>query len=135
MSDKRFPMTPVIVGAVIALLGILVGLYFAQNAKEQLEAAARAVPSQEDSSETSSAQQDESALAAEMKTEESELPPLEPVVIDVGVPPIAEVPVAPVVESPASSAVPDTVSSVTPYEPMDEDDFVPVDPAEEEDSI
>ena len=42
MSDRKTSMTPIIVGGVIALLGILIGLYFAVNAKERMEAAAAA---------------------------------------------------------------------------------------------
>ena len=44
MSDRKTSMTPIIVGGVIALLGILIGLYFAVNAKERMEAAAASAP-------------------------------------------------------------------------------------------
>lgn len=39
MSDKRISLTPIIVGVVIALLGILTGLYVADNARQQLAVA------------------------------------------------------------------------------------------------
>lgn len=36
MPDKRTSLTPVIVGVVIAMIGILTGLYIADNARSQL---------------------------------------------------------------------------------------------------
>ena len=39
MPDKRTSLTPIIVGVIIALLGILTGLYIADNARSQLAAA------------------------------------------------------------------------------------------------
>ena len=45
MSDsRRFSYTPIIVGVVIALLGILTGLYIADNARQQLAAYTEANP-------------------------------------------------------------------------------------------
>ena len=38
MSDRKTSSTPIIVGAVIAILGILTGLYVATNAREQMQA-------------------------------------------------------------------------------------------------
>ena len=38
MSDRKTSSTPIIVGAVIAILGILTGLYIATNAREQIQA-------------------------------------------------------------------------------------------------
>lgn len=37
MSDRKTSSTPIIVGAVIAILGILTGLYIATNAREQMQ--------------------------------------------------------------------------------------------------
>ena len=77
MSDKRASLTPIIVGAVIGLLGILVGLYIADNAREQL-AAVQAQSATEQQEEAGPATT--SLPVVEEQPALQELPPLEPIV-------------------------------------------------------
>ena len=87
MSDKRASLTPIIVGAVIGLLGILVGLYIADNAREQL-AAVQAQSATEQQEEAGAATT--SLPVAEEQPALQELPPLEPVVQEPEVLPVEE---------------------------------------------
>ena len=59
MSDRKTSSTPIIVGAVIAILGILTGLYIATNAREQMQ-------------EQNAAESQASAAAGETPTEVEE---------------------------------------------------------------
>ena len=87
MSDKRASLTPIIVGAVIGLLGILVGLYIADNAREQLAAvqAQSATEQQEEAGAVTT-----SLPVAEEQPALQELPPLEPMVQEPEVLPVEE---------------------------------------------
>ena len=67
MSDRKTSITPIIVGVVIALLGILTGLYIATNAREQLEAQNQNV---------SPATENMQATDAQPATEQAALPDL-----------------------------------------------------------
>lgn len=87
MSDKRASLTPIIVGAVIGLLGILVGLYIADNAREQL-AAVQAQSATEQQEEAGAATT--SLPVAEEQPALQELPPLEPMVQEPEVLPVEE---------------------------------------------
>ena len=89
MSDKRTSLTPIIVGTVIVLLGILTGLYVADNAKQQLAVAQLPVAQAEEMplivedpvvGEESLPSMDSGE--DEANTLLSELPALDPVVID-----------------------------------------------------
>ena len=126
MSDRKNNLTPIIVGAVIALLGILVGLYFAVNAREQLAAASTETetPANEAgvaASDTDAALPSDAATALPdlpavddtpaIESEETEPLPDEPVV---ETPPVTTVDDVPAV--PAEVDVPDDFEEVTPEE-------------------
>ena len=85
MSDNRTSLTPIIVGCVIALLGILTGLYVADNAREQLALAQTG--SQADEIAPDQQMMDLPAMP-EAEMEMPELPPLDPAVMEV--PPVRE---------------------------------------------
>lgn len=73
MSDKHpFSWSPVIVGAVIGLIGILTGFYVADNAQQQLQAMSQQPPSSDQDAPSA-----ETPLPAQPL---QELPPLDPVV-------------------------------------------------------
>ena len=125
MSDKRTSWTTsIVVGTIIALIGILTGLYIADNARQQLAAAAeQSVEGQETVTSTVEAPATQPAPTAL-----EELPPLDPME------PVPEVPAVveeeTVVTTPAESPVEEPVA--TPQEP-EQDDFEEVTPEELED--
>lgn len=131
MSDKKTALTPIIVGAVIALIGILTGLYVAVNAREQLAAATL----EADTAAVSDEVEDNSEAADVDMQALPDLPAVEvtdsPNVDDEELPddeqaeePLPEVPAAPVEDN-----------HTTVDEPVIEDDFVPVSPEEIEQAI
>ena len=81
MSDNKASSTPVIVGVVIALLGILVELYFADNAREQLASANVTNNAATSTTSTASANAAVSSNRSETVADLEELPPLDPIVI------------------------------------------------------
>ena len=129
MSDRKTSITPIIVGVVIALLGILTGLYIATNAREQLEAQNQNV---------SPATEDVQATDAQPTTEQAALPDLPEIE---GTPaPIVEEPIeVEVVEEPVIPEVPNVEETpkVTTVETEqgEPDDFVPVSPEEIEKAL
>ena len=129
MSDRKTSITPIIVGVVIALLGILTGLYIATNAREQLEAQNQNV---------SPATENMQATDAQPATEQATLPDLPEIE---GTPaPIAEEPIeVEVVEEPVIPEVPNVEETpkVTTVETEqgEPDDFVPVSPEEIEKAL
>ena len=129
MSDRKTSITPIIVGAVIALLGILTGLYIATNAREQLEA---------QNQNASPATEDVQSTDAQPTTEQAALPDLPEIE---GTPaPVAEEPTeVEEVEEPVIPEVPNVEETpkVTTVETEqgDPDDFVPVSPEEIEKAL
>ena len=129
MSDRKTSITPIIVGAVIALLGILTGLYIATNAREQLEA---------QNQNASPATEDVQATDAQPATEQAALPDLPEIE---GTPaPVAEEPIeGEEVEEPVIPDVPNVEETpkVTTVETEqgEPDDFVPVSPEEIEKAL
>ena len=129
MSDRKTSITPIIVGAVIALLGILTGLYIATNAREQLEA---------QNQNASPATEDVQATDAQPTTEQAALPDLPEIE---GTPaPVAEEPTeVEEVEEPVIPEVPNVEETpkVTTVETEqgEPDDFVPVSPEEIEKAL
>ncbi len=123
-------MTPIIVGAVIALLGILVGLYFAVNAREQLAAASTDTETPAQEAGVANADAD-AALPVEATTDLPDLPAVDetPVLADDEQEPVPE---EPVVETPTVTTV-DDVPAV-PAEADVPDDFEEVTPEELENS-
>ena len=122
MSDKKTTLTPIIVGAVIALLGILTGLYIATNAREQQQSQ-NAVGQTADNSQ-------QTIDNAQLPTESAELPDL-PAVDDTPAPVIDEP-----VEEEAVPEIPETPQVTTvETEQGEPDDFVPVSPQEIEQAI
>lgn len=129
MSDKK-SLTPIIVGSVIALLGILTGLYIAANAREQLQAAEQEMQMTDNST--------EKTAVSEQPAETASLPDL-PAVDDM---PLL-VPDEPVVSDEPAEA--EAVEETMVTEPSGEteadtdlgepDDFVPVSPEEIEQSV
>ncbi len=119
MEKKSY--TPIIVGAVIACLGILTGLYIADNAHEQMVAmAAQKAPAEEP------AGQEE--MTVPVATEEAELPALPPIdMAEAREPSAEEVPAEPVEEKVQEPAVQEAQKVIT-----EEDDFeeVPLDEIE-----
>ena len=119
MEKKSY--TPIIVGAVIACLGILTGLYIADNAHEQMVAmAAQKAPAEEP------AGQEE--MTVPVATEEAELPALPPIdMAEAREPSVEEVPAEPVEEKVQEPAVLEAQKVIT-----EEDDFeeVPLDEIE-----
>ena len=130
MSDNRISWTPIIVGAVIALLGILTGLYIADHAREQLAQATAGSQQVEDA-----VQEADDHQSARQETELTELPPLDPmdmVVVEENVPDVPEV-----VEEPATEDSVDDATDVDvdiPDTPIEVDDFEEVPPEELEES-
>ena len=119
-------MTPIIVGAVIALLGILVGLYFAVNAREQLAAASTDTETPAQEAGVANADAD-AALPVEATTDLPDLPAVDdtPAIVADEPEPLPEEPVeeAPAVTTvddapaePAELYVPDDFEEVTPEE-------------------
>ena len=119
--------TPIVVGVVIALLGILTGLYFAENAREQLAnlSSSEAPEAASDLQSADSIEPDADALITPMPLE-----PLDPITVD-------EMPAIEPEEEPATTDA-EVESVVTEEEPQPEiddmeevDDFEEVDPEEE----
>ena len=124
MSDKKTTITPIIVGAVIALLGILTGLYIATNAREQLQA-------QTEVEELKTA--DEGLKTKDEGQQATDLAPLP------DLPAVDETP-APVVEEPVVvEIIPDVedmpIVTTDGKDMGAPDDFVPVSPEEIERAI
>ena len=111
MSDKQTSYTPIVVGVVIALIGILTGLYIADNAWQQL---ARSETTTEDAIEGQQPVQAEDDMPAPAL----ELEPLAPVVGDHVVAETEELPDVPEVES---SSIP-VEEHIQPL-PEEKDDF------------
>ena len=112
MSDShRFSYTPIIVGVVIALLGILTGLYIADNARQQLAAYTAANPSPSQAGKSGS----QDFFFPQGESRDSSLPSgaVEENFIDEPLPDIVEDPLPPVVEdaTPPSSPEGDTIAS------------------------
>lgn len=119
--------TPIVVGVVIALLGILTGLYFAENAREQLAnlSSSEAPEAASDLQSADSIEPDADALITPMPLE-----PLDPITVD-------EMPAIEPEEEPATTDA-EVEPVVTEEEPQPEiddmeevDDFEEVDPEEE----
>ena len=127
MSDRKTALTPIIVGAVIALLGILIGLYFAVNAKEKMEAAAAASAPAEETAD-SPADESQTIDVAQLP----DLPAVDPTTAVAVEEPVAEEITA--AEESAVPATPETpeVHTVTdePLPPSPPDDFEEVSPEE-----
>lgn len=119
--------TPIVVGVVIALLGILTGLYFAENAREQLAnlSSSEAPEAASDLQSADSIEPDADALITPMPLE-----PLDPITVD-------EMPAIEPDEEPATtdSNVEPVVTEEQPLPEIDDmeevDDFEEVDPEEE----
>ncbi len=123
MSDNQHTsFTPIIVGSVIALLGILTGLYIADNAREQL-ALLTSVQEEETVEEgnTSVSQQPDTSRMP-METDIPDLPPVDPV----AVPEMPETNSASV-EEPVGEEAEGTVDD---QEGEEVDDFIEVSPEE-----
>ena len=122
MSDNRTQLTPIIVGAVIALLGILTGLYIADNAREQLALAQKETLSDE---EMPAQEMVELPALPSADDELPELPPLDPVYMEE--PPVIEEDADVVEEEPVAPPVEDTTAVDIP----EEDEVIEVDDFEE----
>lgn len=130
MSDNRTQLTPIIVGVVIALLGILTGLYIADNAREQLALAQKEALSDEEMP----AQEKVDLPALPSADDElPELPPLDPAYMEE--PPVHEEDADIVNEEPIAPPVEDTTEIDAPEAEEEEeiDDFeeVPLEELEE----
>lgn len=139
MSDKHTSLTPIIVGSVIALIGILTGLYIADNAREQLAQANAASQAEEELAPEAT---DRQPFATETEAEEMpELPPMDPVdtyvVEEEVVPEVPEVPeVTEVAKTPTvEDSVDDASATDIPAEPVEVDDFEEVSPEEIEEAM
>ena len=136
MSDKHTSLTPIIVGSVIALIGILTGLYIADNAREQLAQANAASQAEEELAPEAT---DRQPFATETEAEEMpELPPMDPVETYVAeeevvpeVPEVTEVAKTPTVED----SIDDASATDIPAEPVEVDDFEEVSPEEIEQAM
>ena len=130
MSDNRTQLTPIIVGVVIALLGILTGLYIADNAREQLALAQKETQSDEEM--PAQEMVDVPALPS-ADDELPELPPLDPAYMEE--PPVHEEDADVVEEEPIAPPVEDTTEVDIPEEGevIEVDDFeeVPLEELEE----
>lgn len=120
--------TPVIVGAVIAIIGILIGLYFAENAHERLVSQTNVVQEEqpgEVNGQVGMLQVPADTTVAPM--------PLEPITID-ELPPIEDVeePVEPTLDTAPDVRTEPVEAETASEEVIEVDDFVEVDPAEEE---
>ena len=122
MSDNRTQLTPIIVGVVIALLGILTGLYIADNAREQLALAQKETQSDEEM--PAQEMVDVPALPS-ADDELPELPPLDPAYMEE--PPVHEEDADVVEEEPIAPPVEDTTEVDIP----DEGEVIEVDDFEE----
>lgn len=81
MSDNKLgALTPIIVGVVIALIGILTGLYIADNAREQLAAVHSAEAEVNVTPEITTSQEPYTSSYPDDMVDS--LPPLEPIVVD-----------------------------------------------------
>ena len=130
MSDNRTQLTPIIVGVVIALLGILTGLYIADNAREQLALAQKEALSDEEMP----AQEKVDLPALPSADDElPELPPLDPAYMEE--PPVIEEDVDVVEEEPVAPPVEDTTEIDAPEaeegEEVDDFEEVPLEELEE----
>ena len=126
MSDKHSTsFTPIIVGAVIAILGILTGFYIADNANRKLEAAT--AHASEDSVSVGNMPVTPMPASTDADFEPSELPPLDPMEIPVPYeePVLDEMPVPEQPEQPVQE-----VEETVPEQPVEEDEFEEV-PLEE----
>jgi len=87
MSDKKqFSYTPIIVGVIIALIGILTGFYIADNARQQLAVNQKGT----DMFFNDSLKTDTTTPATDSPQSIDELPPLDPVVVDAPIPEVVE---------------------------------------------
>ena len=130
MSDNRTQLTPIIVGVVIALLGILTGLYIADNAREQLALAQKEALSDEEMP----AQEKVDLPALPSADDElPELPPLDPAYMEE--PPVHEEDADIVNEEPIAPPVEDTTEIDAPEaaegEEIDDFEEVPLEELEE----
>lgn len=130
MSDNRTQLTPIIVGVVIALLGILTGLYIADNAREQLALAQKETLSDEEMP----AQEKVDLPALPSADDElPELPPLDPAYMEE--PPVHEEDADVVEEEPIAPPVEDTTEIDAPEaeegEEVDDFEEVPLEELEE----
>ena len=132
MSDKRrTSWTPVVVGVVIALLGILTGLYVADNARQQL-----ATTDRQPAEQAEGGAQQPVPTAAQQEQALPELPPLEPIEAIAAEPadeedaPQASEPAdeLPVVAEPVKAD--DTAPADDDADDGEEDDFEEVSPTE-----
>lgn len=123
MSDRKSSFTPIIVGAVIALLGILTGLYIATNAREQQEAQL----SKNEAAASGNVEQADDQFA----TEQTTLPEL-PEVEEMPQPEMKE-PLEPDVVTEVVPEVPEVTTVDTPND--EPDDFTPVSPEEIEQAL
>ena len=130
MSDNRTQLTPIIVGVVIALLGILTGLYIADNAREQLALAQKEALSDE---EMPAQEKVDLPSLPSADDELPELPPLDPAYMEE--PPVHEEDADVVDEEPIAPPVEDTTEIDAPEEGevIEVDDFeeVPLEELEE----
>lgn len=130
MSDNRTQLTPIIVGAVIALLGILTGLYIADNAREQLALAQKETLSDE---EMPAQEMVELPALPSADDELPELPPLDPAYMEE--PPVHEEDADIVNEEPIAPPVEDTTEIDAPEaeegEEVDDFEEVPLEELEE----
>ena len=126
MSDKKSTLTPIIVGAVIALLGILTGLYIATNAREGNLSSANA--------EGESLTESQSVVESPTSEELGEVLPDLPAVDDTPAPAIEEpVEEEAIPEIPEAPETPQVTTVET--EQGEPDDFEPVSPEEIEQAI
>ena len=130
MSDNRTQLTPIIVGVVIALLGILTGLYIADNAREPLALAQTEALSDEEMP----AQEKVDVPALPSADDElPELPPLDPAYMEE--PPVHEEDADIVNEEPIAPPVEDTTEIDAPEaeegEEIDDFEEVPLEELEE----
>ncbi len=129
MKDKN-RYTPIAVGAVIALLGVLLGLYFAENARERLAALDNGADAQTAADSTATPE----SLPCPAPADSIVPLPLEPIDIDVPPLPEEETVEEPAAPQPAPAAEESTATAEaedTPEEMSEEDDFVEVGPEEE----
>lgn len=83
MSDNKLgALTPIIVGVVIALIGILTGLYIADNAREQLTTVHSAEAEVNVTPEITTSQEPYTSQSSYPDDMVDSLPPLEPIVVD-----------------------------------------------------
>ncbi|MCR4603588.1 MAG: hypothetical protein K5683_08675 [Prevotella sp.] len=144
MSDKQqFSYSPIVVGVIIALIGILTGFYIADNAKQQLAANQKGT----DMFFEDSLKSEPSVPIEGTPQPLDELPPLDPVVVDAPLPEEVEDDTASHIQPPVSEPevearqatgqdsepVRDVIEE-TDVEPVEVDDFEEV-PQEVLDSL